>query len=52
METDHLRKLQDAPKKQNVLFDEFRDNVANDDEIKKLIEELVPMADKWLAKHP
>jgi len=33
-------------------FDESRENVATDSEIKRLIEELVPMVNEWLEKHP
>ena len=45
-------KVRNDPKNQNPYFDELRENVVNDTEIKRLIEELTPMVNEWLEKHP
>jgi hypothetical protein len=46
------KKSHDPDFDQNAEFDRLRENVVKDSEIKKLIEELVPMVNDWLAKHP
>lgn len=40
------------PDKARAYFDTLREKVVNDMRIKGLIEELVPMVNDWLAKHP
>jgi len=52
MDSTYLRKSCTEPKNKNLYYDELRRNVFKDTEIKRLIEELVPMVDEWLAKHP
>lgn len=52
MYTEYLQKASADPKNKSAYFDESRENVATDSEIKRLIEELVPMVNEWLEKHP